>query len=247
MVHPSIIEARLGELGFNTSRWFKSEIHELQHILMDDEKIVALACGRYFGSFALLVATDLRLLLIDKRVFFMTIEDTRYDMISEIDLNMQVYAANLTVYTMNKTHKFTTVKYKKELRQLATYAQRRVWEVRQSQEPNNTPIPGPQITNIATPAAPVAPTTPTYYPTAPTQPPPLASQPTDYYVDDNYPDDPHIGGHEWRGQLGHVAHRLGTAATRAAHTPSLPHRPVNPYLRGSLMSRRPLGQDYYQY
>ena len=68
-----------------------------------DEKIISLACGRYFGSFALLVATDQRLLLIDKRVFFMTIEDTRYDMISEIDYNAQAYNATVTVYTMNKS------------------------------------------------------------------------------------------------------------------------------------------------
>src|SRR5438046_600655 len=115
MIHPSIIEARLRELDFKASRWFRAEIHELQHLLMDEEKIISLACGRYFGSFALLVATDLRLLLIDKRTFFMTVEDTRYDMISEIDFNSQVYSANMTVHTLNKTHKFTTIKYRHQL------------------------------------------------------------------------------------------------------------------------------------
>ena len=103
MVHPSVIEARIGKLGFKHSRWFKAEIDELQHVLMEQEKIIALVCGRYFGSFALLVATDQRLLLIDKRVFFMTIEDTRYDMISEINYNSQVYSATATIYTINKT------------------------------------------------------------------------------------------------------------------------------------------------
>jgi hypothetical protein len=116
MVHPSVIEARLGELRFRSSRWFKAEISELQHILMDHEKIIVLACGRYFGSYALLVATDQRLLLIDKRIFFMNIEDTRYDMVSEIDFNSQVYSATVTIHTVNKTHKFTSVKYKKQLR-----------------------------------------------------------------------------------------------------------------------------------
>jgi len=245
MVHPSVIEARLGELGFRASRWFRAEILELQHILMNDEKIIALACGRYFGSFALLVATDQRLLLIDKRVFFMTIEDSRYDMISEIDFNMQVYAANLTIYTMNKTHKFTSVKYKRQLRELTTYVQRRVWEFRQAQ-PTADQLPAPSRNRrIATPGYP-QPIGKAYYTVHNTsQPQPVASQTSDYYVDE-----PQSSHHILPERVSHVAHLVGSAATAAAHhAPSLPHahRPLNPYVRGSLMTRRPLGTDYYQY
>src|SRR5665213_1092485 len=141
MVHPSLIEARIGELRFRSSRWFQAEISELQHILMDHEKIIALACGRYFGSFALLVATDQRLLLIDKRVFFMTIEDTRYDMVSEINYNSQVYSATATIYTINKTHKFSSIKYKRELRDLTNYVQKRVMEFRQQRPSDLTSLP----------------------------------------------------------------------------------------------------------
>jgi hypothetical protein len=220
MVHPSIIEARLGELKFRFSSWFKPEVHELQHILMDHEKIIALACGRYFGSFALLVATDQRLLLIDKRVFFMTIEDTRYDMISEIDYNSQVYSATVTVYTLNKTHKFNTVKYKRELRELTTYVQRRVMEFRNQQQSFAGPDPEPRLqvqSQVAQPAPIVAPADP--------------AAPVDYYVDRSS-DDRHI----LHGQIGHVAHLVGSAATRAAHH----HRPIHPYAQGSLMTRHPL-------
>lgn len=239
MVHPSIIEARLGELGFRANRWFRSEIQELQHILMDDEVIISLVCGRYFGSFALLVATDQRLLLIDKRVFFMTIEDTRYDMISEIDYNSQVYNATVTVFTMNKTHKFTSIKYKNELRGLTTYVQRRVMEFRQQQ-------PSSVAQQMLRPQANFIPANISrrsriqqYQP--PQIPQPLASPPTDYYVDDKY-----TGGHAWRGQVGHVAHLVGSAATHAAHhhhSPSLNSRPFNPYLQGSLMTRRPISAE----
>ena len=238
MVHPSLIEARLGKLGFSTSRWFKAEISELQHILMHDEEIVSLACGRYYGSFALIVATDQRLLIIDKRVFFMTIEDIRYDMISEIDFNMQqVYAANLTVYTMNKTHKFTSVKYKRHLRELATFTQRRVWELRQMQPQVDVPsaqtqtsfVPMPQLKPFATRSL------------QPFQPPqPISARPNDYYVDDHQTDQSQL-----KARVGHVAHVVGSAATKAAHTPHLPHRPFNPYLTGSLMTRRPINSPDY--
>lgn len=224
MVHPSLIEARLGELKFRTSRWFQSEISELQHILMEHEKIVALACGRYFGSFALLVATDQRLLLIDKRVFFMTYEDTRYDMISEIDFNSQFYSATVTVFTVNKTHKFTSIKYKKQLREITNYIQSRVAELRnQPYSAQATPgavaagVPAVQAANQAPSAAPPLGTAYSYTPRV---------------ADDKrpQPSDPH-----------EVAQIVGSTAMQGTHAHHWRPRPFNPYVQGSLMTRRPYG------
>jgi hypothetical protein len=212
---------------------------------MNDENIIALTCGRYFGSFALLVATDQRLLLIDKRVFFMTIEDSRYDMISEIDFNMQVYAANLTIYTMNKTHKFTSVKYKRQLRELTNYVQRRVWEFRQANQSPSDQLAGPQTQFIATPGYP-QPVGRAYYTVRNAQQR-IASPPDPYTSDQPTPAAPTYHHHALPARVGHVAHLVGSAATAAAHrAPTLPHhKPFNPYVRGSLMTRRPLGTDYY--
>src|SRR3954453_352022 len=102
MVHISVIEARLSKLGFKASLWFKPEIRELQHILMDNEQIVGAVAGRYFGGFALLVATDRRILLIDKKLPYISVEDIRYDMISEIDYSSQLFDATITIFTVNK-------------------------------------------------------------------------------------------------------------------------------------------------
>jgi hypothetical protein len=107
---------------------------------MDDEKIVAAAPGRYFSGLALLVATDQRLLLIDKRAFFMNVEDTRYDMISEINFGSRLYDASVHIYTLNKQHNFTSMRYKHQLRDLTNYIQQRVWELRQdSKQQINAP------------------------------------------------------------------------------------------------------------
>ncbi len=238
MIHPSIIEARIGELRFRASRWFTPEIRELQHILMEHEKIIALACGRYFGSFALLVATDQRLLLIDKRLFFMNYEDTRYDMISEIDFNSQFYIATVTVHTINKTHKFTSIKHKDQLRVLTNYVQQRVMELRNMQADSSAAVPHPLQNRLASsqPAMPL----PAYQFDGVSQPRQMASQPTDYYVDDT-PDD---GGHMIRERAGQIAHVVGSAATHAAHHPVGFRKPVNPYIQGSLMTRRPIGTNY---
>lgn len=232
MVHPSVIESRLGGLGFKTSRWFRPEINELQHILMDDEKIIVLACGRYFGSFALLVATDQRLLLIDKRVFFMTVEDTRYDMVSEIDYNSQAYSATVTIYTMNKTHKFTSVKFKKQLRDLTSYVQRRVMEIRQhtTQIPDILPSTNTNFIPVSKPASIAAQMTAMNKPDtdAPELPKPVQR---------------HLITHN---HFGHVAHMIGSAATRAAHNHNyhMPH-PHLPYAQGSLVTRRPITSANY--
>jgi len=133
MVHISVIQSQLTQLGIRLSRWFNPELKELQQLLMDDEKIVACAPGRYFNGIALLVATDLRLLLIDKRAFFMTIEDTRYDMISEINFSSRLYDMTVHIFTLNKQHNFSSIRYKQQLRDLTTYVQQRVWELRQHQ------------------------------------------------------------------------------------------------------------------
>jgi hypothetical protein len=134
MVHISEIHSQLSKLGVKLSHWYKPELHELQQILMDDEKIVAASAGRYFNGFALLVATEQRLLLIDKRAFFMIVEDIRYDMVSEIDFSSRIYDFTVYIHTLNKQHNFTTIKFKRQLRDLASYAQQRVWQVRQIQD-----------------------------------------------------------------------------------------------------------------
>lgn len=131
MTHISVIQSQLTRLGIKLSRWFTPELKELQHILMDSEKIIAAAPGRYFSGFALLVATDQRLLLIDKRTFFLSVEDTRYDMISEITYSSKFYDLTVHIFTLNKQHNFTSIRYKNQLRDLCSYVQQRVWELRQ--------------------------------------------------------------------------------------------------------------------
>jgi hypothetical protein len=133
MVHLNIIEARLSKLGVRPSRWSRPELIELQNILMDDEEVIALANGRYFAGFATIVATNIRLLIIDKRPFFLTVEDIRYDMISELDYSTRLLDATVHIFTVNKQHRFTSFKYRQQLRSLTTYVQKRVMELRQHQ------------------------------------------------------------------------------------------------------------------
>jgi hypothetical protein len=133
MVQLSVIEARMTQLGIKISSFFRPEIRELSTILTDNEKIVSLVPGRYFGGYALMVATDHRLLLIDKRTFYLTVEDIHYDMISEIDFNVRLIDASLQIHTMNKQHRFST-RYKNHLRRLTDYVQQQIIQKRHYQQ-----------------------------------------------------------------------------------------------------------------
>jgi hypothetical protein len=103
---------------------------ELQHILIPGEQIQACLNGRYEGGFAMLCATDQRLLLIDKKPMYLTLEDVRYDMVSEVDFSHRLLDATVRVCTPMKTLVFTAWK-RADLRKMTTYLQQRVIEIRQ--------------------------------------------------------------------------------------------------------------------
>lgn len=132
MVTRKAIEQQLKRLGIAIKSWGSAEINELQHILTPEESITGLVHGWYDNGFATLVATDQRLLLIDKKPFFLTVEDVRYDMIAEVDFNGRLVDATIIVNTINKTLRFTTFRQKR-LRGLCSYVQQRVMQLRQPQ------------------------------------------------------------------------------------------------------------------
>lgn len=130
MVQMQAIDKQLQQLGTPIRYWGRAELRELQHILTEDETIRFCLNGRYQGGFALLCVTDRRILLVDRKLFYLTLEDIRYDMISEVDYNYRLLDATISVCTPNKTLKFTSYK-KADLRKMSSFIQTYVMEVRQ--------------------------------------------------------------------------------------------------------------------
>lgn len=148
MVTLQEVEKQLEAIGANSKFWGRAEIVELQHILVPGEQVQACLNGRYQGGFATFVATDQRLLLVDKKLFSLAIEDMRYDMISEVDFGAQLLSGTIKVCTPTKNLTFTTYK-PKVLRQLVSYIQQRVMQVRHQYSIQHEPqaVTQPQITN----------------------------------------------------------------------------------------------------
>jgi hypothetical protein len=133
MVDKKHIDKQLKRLGFNPKGWGRTEVNELHNILLPDEEIYELVNGFYEGGFALLVATDVRVLLIDKKPMnYLTVEDLRFDMINEMDYNHRLIGANISIATGNKNLKFTSVNQPR-LRKLIGHVQHCMAESKKQQ------------------------------------------------------------------------------------------------------------------
>ena len=127
MVSQAIVDQQLSQLGIQFRRFGRSELRELKNILVPGESICDAANGVYSGGFAMIVATDLRLLIVDKKPFKLNIEDLRYQMISETGFQSMLFDALLTINVPHKTITFRSW-HQAHLRQLACYVQERVMQ-----------------------------------------------------------------------------------------------------------------------
>lgn len=133
MVQASVVEEQLRRIGANFKFWNRPEINELPKILFEGEEINHVVNGRYEGGFAILVSTNLRVILIDKKPFFLTLEDIRYERIADVELNHRLLDATLRLGALTKDLKFTGYNPGK-MRELTSYIQERVMESRQSRQ-----------------------------------------------------------------------------------------------------------------
>jgi PH (Pleckstrin Homology) domain-containing protein len=130
MIDLRALEEQLKRAGCNFRFWGKAELRELQSILMPGETVAIGVNGHYAGGFAFLCVTDRRLLLIDHKPMYLSLEDIRFDMIAEVDYSYRLLDATMRVFTANKSFNFTSWSQHR-LRDLTTYTQQRVMEIRQ--------------------------------------------------------------------------------------------------------------------
>ena len=134
MVTMDSLEAQLKKVDFNSNGWGRSEARELVNILHDDEEIYDLVNGYYEAGFALLVATDSRVMIVDKKPLnYLTVEEVRYDMIAEIDYSHRLLTAHVNIATgNNKMMRFTSLNQKR-LRKTIGHIQHRMATTKKDQ------------------------------------------------------------------------------------------------------------------
>ena len=133
MVSTESVEEQLKRIHFNHNSWGRAEALELPNILLQDEDIEECVNGIYEGGFALLVATNIRMLLIDKKPLnFLTVEDLRFDMINEIDYSHRLFGATISVSAGSKNLKFRSYNQPR-LRKLINHVQHGMAETKKKQ------------------------------------------------------------------------------------------------------------------
>jgi hypothetical protein len=130
MVSLQEVEKQLQQVGCHFKMWGRAEVRELSNVLMPDEKIAQAVNGSYEGGFALLCVTNYRVLLIDRKPMLLTIEDVRYDMISEVDFYNRLLGATVRIFTPMRNLVFNSWSNTR-LRKCVNYTQQRVMEIRQ--------------------------------------------------------------------------------------------------------------------
>jgi hypothetical protein len=124
------LEDQLKRIGCNFQFWGRAELKELANVLLPGEIVEHVVNGSYEGGFALLAATNQRVLLIDKKPMYLTLEDVRFDMIAEVDYNHRLMNANIFICTPNKSLRFTGYNHAR-LRKMFHFIQTRVMDIRQ--------------------------------------------------------------------------------------------------------------------
>ncbi len=133
MVDREYIASQLKGIGFANSRINRAEISELENILLPDETIYECVNGYYEGGVALLVATDIRVLLIDKKPMgFLNVDDLRFDMIGDIDYSHRIIGAQININCGMRNLIFKSYNQPR-LRKAIGHIQQRMSEIKKEQ------------------------------------------------------------------------------------------------------------------
>ncbi|MCC7248399.1 MAG: PH domain-containing protein [Lysobacter sp.] len=149
----------------------RKEIRELPSVLAADERVEQLTAGFYNGGLGLLVATNRRLIFVDKGMLYgLRVEDFHYDRISSIQYKTGLLLGEITIFSSGNRAEIGQVE-KSMVRQFGEYVRAKIG--------NPTPRqPAPPVSGAA-PGAQNAPNTPG---TAP--PPPWPAAPAAPGADD---------------------------------------------------------------
>lgn len=113
-----------------TNFFSKREMAELPNLLMEGEKVLAMISGFYAAGTALLCVTSRRILLVDKKLIRLSIEDMRFESIKEVNYSHEAFMASLQFFYVGRSQQFQfKTWYKAELRAVAQLVQHKMFEI----------------------------------------------------------------------------------------------------------------------
>lgn len=107
--HAARIESDLRKAGFKTYGFMKSETRELPHIIAEDEAIYGCIYGQHNGGSAMLVATDRRILFLDKKPMHLLLEEMTFERVVDIGVDWQPFFSKVTLNSRGEKYIFRYV------------------------------------------------------------------------------------------------------------------------------------------
>lgn len=97
--HYQRVRRDLKNAGVTWYGMLKNESQYLPRLIHADEQIKGVVYGRYQNGSAMLVATNKRVIFLDKKALFTTFDEVSYDIVSGVSLSSQNGHGTLTLYT----------------------------------------------------------------------------------------------------------------------------------------------------
>lgn len=97
--HKKRVYKELKDLGVSWFGMATMESQYLPEIIHPDEHIGGVVYGRHPEGFAMIIATDCRVIFLDKKPLFENIEEITYDVISGVRFGHAGFGSTVTLYT----------------------------------------------------------------------------------------------------------------------------------------------------
>jgi hypothetical protein len=109
LTHGERIKQELQALGVSAYALWRAESRFLPHIIHPSEHIGGVVYGRLDDSFAMLVATDRRVIFLDKHPLFVNEDEITYFVVSGVTYNRAGIGATVTLHTRIRDYTFQTL------------------------------------------------------------------------------------------------------------------------------------------
>lgn len=146
MVARKTLKKQLADLKLRGWIFGRAEIKELRKLLNPDEIVKHCAYGYYTGGSGLLVATNERILLVDKQPLYLNVEEISYESVRSVECRQKNLQALISICTSMKRLQFRSFSDAR-LKLMEKYVSERALEAQNvianniTQEQSFTPTP----------------------------------------------------------------------------------------------------------
>jgi hypothetical protein len=110
--HRKRVMRDLKSLGLSRVGLGSMEGHYLPHVIHPDEQIGGVVYGHHKNGFAMLVATDCRIIFLDKKPLFVNEDEINYYVVSGVSFSHAGFGSTITLHTRIKDIQLQTLNRK---------------------------------------------------------------------------------------------------------------------------------------